>query len=102
MSTAPFAAGSLVAGYGVARVTGKRPLGGLAFATAIASCGREWATRRGAPAATALVGVPLGAFFASHRLARKLGTWASVLASSAASGAAAARAGDRCRTTTKS
>jgi hypothetical protein len=51
--------------------------------------------RRGAPAAAGLLGVQLGAFVGSHRLARKLGAWPSVLATAAASGAAAALLADR-------
>jgi hypothetical protein len=94
MPSAPIAAASLVAGYGIARGTGKRPLGGLVFATGTAWCAREW-SRRSAPAAVALVGVQLGAFVASHRLARKLGAWPSVLAASAVSAAAAALVADR-------
>lgn len=99
MPTAPVAAASLVAGYGVARTTGTRPLGGLVFATGTAWCGREWARRRGTPVAAALVGFQLRAFFASHRLARKLGAWPSVLVTPAMSGTAAAFVGDRRWTT---
>ena len=88
MPSAPIAAASLVAGYGLASTTGKRPLGGLVFATGTAWCAREWVRRRGAPAAAALVAVQLGAFVGSHRLARKLGAWPSVLSTSAASSAA--------------
>ncbi len=95
MPSAPVAAVSLVVGYGPARTTGKRPLGGLAFAGGTAWCAREWSRRRGAPAAVGLVGVQLGAFVASHRLARKLGARPSVLAASAASGVAAALVADR-------
>jgi hypothetical protein len=99
MVTAPVAAASLVVGYGVATGTGRRPLGELVFAAGTAWCGREWVRRRSAPAAATLVGVQLGAFFASHRLAPKLGAWPSVITTSAISGAAAAIVGDRRRTT---
>ena len=95
MPSAPVAAVSLVVGYGMASTTGKRPLGGLAFAGGTAWCACEWARRRGAPAAVGLVGVQLGAFVASQRLARKLGAWPSVLAASAAGGVAAALVADR-------
>lgn len=95
MATAPVAAASLIVGYGLARTTGNRPLGGMVFTTGTAWCGREWARRRGIPAAAALVGFQLGAFVASHRLAPKLGAWPSVLTTSAASGIAAAFVGDR-------
>jgi hypothetical protein len=95
MPSAPVAAASLIAGYGLASTTGKRPLGGLVFAAGTAWCAREWAGRRGAAAAAGLVGVQLGAFVASHRLARRLGAWPSVFASSAASAVAAALVADR-------
>jgi hypothetical protein len=101
MVTAPVAAASLVVGYRVATRTGRRPLGGLVFVSGSAWCGREWVRRRGVPAAAALVGVQLGAFFASHRVARKRGAWPSVITTSAVSGTAAAIVGDRRRTTTK-
>lgn len=95
MSTAPIAAASLIAGYGVAVTSGKRPLGGLVFAGGTAWCARRWMRRAGAPVAVALVDVQFGAFLASHRLARNLGAWPSVLTSAAASGAAAALLADR-------
>ena len=95
MPTAPVAAGSLVAGYGIASTTGKRPLGGLVFAGGTAWCAREWVRSQGVPTAAVLVGIQLGAFFASHRLARRLGAWPSVLTSSAAASAAVALVADR-------
>jgi hypothetical protein len=95
MPTAPVAAGSLIAGYGIARATGKRPLGGFVLAAGTWWCAREWMRRSGGPTTAALVGVQLGAFVASHRLARNLGAWPSVFATSAASGAAAALVADR-------
>lgn len=95
MPTAPVAAGSLVAGYGIARTTGRRPLGGLVLAAGTAWCAREWVRRRGTPTALALTGIQAGAFVASHRLARNLGAWPSVLATSMASGAAAKLVADR-------
>jgi hypothetical protein len=95
MPTAPVAAASLVAGYGVAVASGKRPLGGLVFLAGTAWCAHQWLSRAGAPAASALVGVQLGAFLASHRLARNLGAWPSVLTTATASGATAALLADR-------
>lgn len=95
MPSAPVAAASLVAGYGVASATGRRPLGGLVFVAGTAWCAREWQRRGGLPVAALLVGVHLGAFVASHRLARKLGAWPSVLSTSAASAAVAALVADR-------
>lgn len=93
--TAPVATGSLVAGYGIPRMTGRRPLGGVVFAAGTAWCAREWVRQRGAPAAVALTGVQFCAFFASHRLARKLGSCPSVLTTSLRGGAAATLVVDR-------
>lgn len=90
MPTAPVAAGSLIAGYAVAVRSGIRPLGGAVFATGNAWCAREWSRRHGKPTAAALVGVQLGAFVGSHRLARRIGAWPAVLATAAVSSAAAA------------
>jgi hypothetical protein len=93
--TAPVAAGSLVIGYGIAVSTGVRPLGGLVLAAGTGWCAREWARRRGTFTAAALVGVQVGGFVASHRLARRLGAWPSVLVTALAGGTIAALVGDR-------
>ena len=95
MQTAPIAAGSLVAGYAVAITSGVRPLGGAVLLAGTAWCAREWARRHGLISATVLVGVQGAAFVASHRLARRLGAWPSVLVAAGASGAAAALADRR-------
>lgn len=97
MPTSPVAAASLIAGYGVARSTGIRPLGGLVFAAGTGWCAREWKRRRNLTTAIGLVGVQVAAFGASHALARKIGAWPSVLTVAAASAAAAAAAGDGLR-----
>jgi hypothetical protein len=85
----------LVVGYGIARTTGRRPLGGLVLAAGTAWCAREWVRRRGTSTAVALTGVQFGAFVASHRLARDLGAWPSVVTTALASGAAAKLVADR-------
>jgi hypothetical protein len=92
MRTAPVAAGSLLAGYAAARASGVRPLGGVVLLAGTGWCAREWARRRGVGVAAALVGVEAGAFVASHRLAKRIGAWPSVLVSAAAAGVAAALA----------
>ena len=84
-----------MAGYGIARTTGRRPLGGLVLAAGTTWCAREWVRRHGTPTAAALTGVQFCAFVASHRLARNLGAWPSVLTTSLASGAAARLVADR-------
>ncbi|KUH36782.1 MULTISPECIES: hypothetical protein [Streptomyces] len=75
---AAVAAGGLVGGYGVARWTGRRPLGGVALAAAGAVAGREWRRRSGTPAAVALGAAYVAAFAASHPLAKKVGAWPAV------------------------
>lgn len=87
--TAPIAAGSLVAGYLVARESGVRPLGGGVLAAAGGWCAREWTRRRGARSAGALLGVYTAAFVGSHPLAKRIGPWPAVFAGAAVSGAAA-------------
>jgi len=89
MPTAPVAAGSLVLGFAVAQATGVRPLGGLVLAAAIVWCLVRWRARAGTPAAVALVVLYAAAFAASHVLDGALGSWGTVVAVSAAVGAAA-------------
>lgn len=93
--TAPVAAGSLVAGYLVARESGVRPLGGAVLAAAGGWCAREWSRRSGAPRAGALLGVYTAAFAGSHPLAKRLGAWPAVFAAAGLSGAAAWALSDR-------
>jgi hypothetical protein len=95
LPTAAVAAGSLIGGWQLARRTGNRPLGGVVLAAGGVLAGREWA-RRTSPAVTgALVATYVGAFAASHPLARRIGAWPSVLAVSAVTAAAAWAASDR-------
>ncbi|WP_030623414.1 hypothetical protein [Streptomyces sclerotialus] len=74
------AAGGLVGGYGVARWTEKRPLGGVALAAAGAVAAREWRRKGGNGTAAALTGLYVAAFAGSHPLAKKMGAWPSVFA----------------------
>ncbi|MEV5237824.1 hypothetical protein AB0K89_01625 [Streptomyces cinnamoneus] len=73
------AATGLVGGYGVARWTKKRPLGGLVLGAAGAVAGKQWHEKAGAGAAAALGGLYVAAFAGSHPLAKKVGAWPSVL-----------------------
>ncbi|WP_374983018.1 hypothetical protein [Streptomyces fradiae] len=82
------AAGGLVGGYGVARWTKKRPLGGVALAAAGAVAAREWRRRSGNAAAAGLSAAYVAAFAGSHPLAKKVGAWPAVF--SVAGGMAAA------------
>ncbi len=93
--TAPVAAGSLVAGYLVARATGVRPLGGGVLAAAGLWCAKAWRRRGGPRTAAALLGVYGAAFAGSHPLARRIGAWPAVLTGAAAAGLAAWALSDR-------
>ena len=72
------AAAGLVGGYGVARWSGRRPLGGVVLAGAGAAAARQWRARGGNLTAGVLSAACLGAFAGSHPLARKVGAWPSV------------------------
>lgn len=78
--TWPVAAVSLLVGFGVADVSGVRPLGGLVLAAALLWCGLRWRAAVGLGRALGLVAVYLGGFAASHALADTLGAWGSVAA----------------------
>ncbi|MFB7568921.1 hypothetical protein [Streptomyces sp. NPDC056165] len=72
------AASGLVGGYGVARWTGKRELGGAVLAVAGAVSAWQWRQRAGGKAAGALTAAYVAAFAGSHPLAKKVGAWPSV------------------------
>ena len=87
--TAPVVAASLVGGYLVARETKVRPLGGAVLAAGGILAGRSWYRVGGAVPTAALTGVYLGAFGASHPLARRIGAWPAVLTAAGVAAAAA-------------
>ncbi|RLY94380.1 hypothetical protein EAE32_04090 [Kocuria tytonicola] len=85
----------LVGGYGVARATGVRSLGGVVLAVCGAAAGRTWLAS-GGPATATNLGILYGASFGlSHPLAKKLGAWPSVLTVAAVNAAASWAAVDR-------
>jgi hypothetical protein len=88
LPTAPLAAGSLVAGYGVVAATGSRPLGGAVLAAGGLCCIEIWRRRHGTRTAVRLGGVGFAAFVVSHLLALALGPWPAVLIVAVATGAA--------------
>lgn len=92
--TAPLVAAGLIGGYGLARATGVRAVGGAALAAAGVAAGRQW-VKLGIPETVALSVTYLGAFGLSHPLAKKLGAWPSVLAVTAAASAATYLVADR-------
>ena len=83
------AATGLVAGFFVARRTGRRPLGGAVFAAAGAWCARRWWSRLGPAPALALSGLYAAAMGGSHPLAKRLGAWPSVATVTAVTAATA-------------
>ncbi|MGC0367506.1 putative membrane protein YeaQ/YmgE (transglycosylase-associated protein family) [Rhodococcus sp. 27YEA15] len=72
------AASGLVGGYAVARQSGNRKLGGAVLGIVGSVCGTYWARTSGPARTTALVSTYVGAFGASHPLAKKIGPWPSV------------------------
>ncbi|MGW4895623.1 hypothetical protein ACWEQL_25655 [Kitasatospora sp. NPDC004240] len=74
------AAGGLLGGYGVARWSGRRELGGAVLAVAGAGAAVQWQRRSGTATAAALTGLYVAAFGGSHPLAKRIGAWPSVLA----------------------
>ncbi|MEU6709241.1 hypothetical protein [Streptomyces wuyuanensis] len=80
MPAAAVAASGLVGGYGVARWTGKRPLGGAALAAAGVAAARRWQQEAGGKAAAGLSAAYVAAFAGSHPLAKKVGAWPAVFA----------------------
>ncbi|MGN6334227.1 MAG: hypothetical protein ACTHOD_21645 [Motilibacteraceae bacterium] len=81
-------AAGLVGGFALGRATGRRALGGVAFAVAGAWCARQWACASGPVPAAALTAGYAAAMGVSHPLAKKLGPWPSVLLVSAATATA--------------
>ncbi|HLI25364.1 MAG TPA: hypothetical protein VKU91_10435 [Acidimicrobiales bacterium] len=82
------ATAGLVGGFAVARRTGRRELGGAAFAGAGLLCARSWYRQGGWPAAVGLGALYASAMGASHPVAKKIGAWPAVLVVSAAVAAA--------------
>lgn len=93
--TAPVAAGSLIAGFALARGTGIRAAGCVPLVLGDGWCAREWARRRGATTASTLIAIYAGGFVGSHLLARRIGAWPAVLAVAGTSGVAAWALADR-------
>nr|WP_307071686.1 MULTISPECIES: hypothetical protein [unclassified Streptomyces] len=77
--SAALAATGLVGGFGVARWTGRRELGGVVLAAAGTAAALRWRQAAGGKAAGALGAAYVAAFAGSHPLAKKVGAWPSVL-----------------------
>ncbi|WBO66059.1 hypothetical protein [Streptomyces camelliae] len=76
--SAVVAGAGLVGGYGVARWTKKRQLGGAVLAVAGVAAAQQWRKQAGVKAAGALSAAYVAAFAGSHPLAKKVGAWPSV------------------------
>ncbi|KAB1502719.1 hypothetical protein F7230_06775 [Corynebacterium sp. 320] len=79
VNTAAVVSTGLIGGWLTARETGIRPLGGVILAAAGGYAARSWAAKAGAPVAAGLTAAYVGAFGASHPLAKKIGAWPAVL-----------------------
>ncbi len=73
-------AGGLVAGFAVARRSGRRQAGGAVFAAAGAWSARKWFKTLGAGPALGLSALYVAAMGGSHPLAKRIGAWPSVAA----------------------
>lgn len=91
--TALIAASGLIGGYGAARWTGRRELGGAVLAAVGGAAAYQWKRQSGTPTAVALTGLYLAAFGGSHPLAKKIGAWPSVFAVTGVVAASSALAG---------
>ncbi|MGV0381779.1 hypothetical protein ACUY26_04330 [Corynebacterium segmentosum] len=89
VSTATTVILGLIGGWVTARETGIRPLGGVILGTAGLWAGRSWAKKTNPATTAGLSALYVGAFGASHPLAKKIGSWPAVLAVTAASAGAA-------------
>ncbi|MBL3666786.1 hypothetical protein JL475_12445 [Streptomyces sp. M2CJ-2] len=89
------AASGLVGGYGVARWTRKRELGGVVLAVAGAAAARQWREQAGGTAAGALSAAYVAAFAGSHPLAKKVGAWPAVFGAAGAMALASWAVADR-------
>ncbi|MCX4990660.1 MULTISPECIES: hypothetical protein [unclassified Streptomyces] len=89
------AAGGLVGGYGVARWTRKRQLGGVVLAAAGAVAAQQWKQQAGGKAAGALTAAYVAAFAGSHPLAKKVGAWPAVFGVAGAMAVASWAVADR-------
>ncbi len=84
--TAPVAAASFLAGWGVVAASGSRTAGGLVLAAGGLWCIALWRRRRGNRTAAALGGAGLVGFVLAHVLGLAIGAWPAVILVAAAAG----------------
>ena len=87
--TAPVAAASFLAGWGVVAASGSRTAGGLVLAAGGLWCIAAWRRRVGTRTAVALGGAGVAGFVLSHVLGLVIGPWPSVIVVAIAAGALA-------------
>lgn len=89
LPTAPIAAASFLAGWGVVAASGSRTAGGLVLAAGGLWCVALWRRRRGNRTAAALGAAGLAGFVLAHVLGLAIGAWPAVILVAAAAGALA-------------
>ncbi len=95
LPTAPLLAAGLVGGFTLAQQTGVRPLGGAAMLAANVAAAPRWHAVGGVPLVAGLSAAYWTAMGVSHPLAKKVGTWPSVLGVTAVTAGAAWLLADR-------
>jgi hypothetical protein len=93
-ATAPISAAALIAGYGVAVLSGSRALGGVVLACFGVACIAIWMRRDGIRTAATLTVLGLVAFAMSHVVGLVIGAWPAVLIAAAGIGIASWRLSD--------
>lgn len=93
--TSAMVSAGLIGGYGLARWTGVRPVGGVVLFAAGAAAAHNWWHKRGPITTTVLASTYLLGFGLSHPLAKKIGAWPSVLTVTGLNAAAAWSLADR-------
>jgi hypothetical protein len=93
--SAPLLAAGMVGGFALAQQTQVRPLGGAAMLGANVAAAPKWYAVGGAPLVAGLTTAYWTAMGVSHPLARKVGTWPSVLGAAAVAAGAAWVLADR-------
>jgi hypothetical protein len=87
-ATWPVAAGSLLAGFGVAQATGVRALGGNVLVAGAGWCAQRWRHSAGPARTATLLLVYVGAFVGAHVIADPVGAWPAVLIAAGVTGLA--------------
>lgn len=78
VNSALVAASGILGGYIAARESGVRPIGTIPLVAGAVWAGRTWLAKGGPVTTAALAALYVGAFGASHPLAKKIGSWPSV------------------------